>query len=720
MPPTITAIRVPGAARAVAKALLAAATAVALLLPETVLAAGCTLARIAEWTSKAGGNQFVIDGEINGRKIGILLDTGAHTTLINRAAADKLGLRDRVSSGYQFFGIGGESTAEIVAIDEFRIGGAARRDFRMLVAGERGFGPGIAVILGDDFLQQVDLEIDLSQGVVRLFSARDCDGAWLAYWAKAGAGVVPLESGQGITFQVRVNDRPVLAMLDTGAMASMLTWPMAERAGVARDDPRVAAAGCAVGFGRRLVEVSVAPFETFAIGDELVRNPLLRVAALWKHATYEETGSRLPRAAANLPEMLLGADFLRAHRVLVSRSQSKMYFTHTGGLVFPAVPSIACGEEPRAKDLDGLIAEYDAAVARDPGDARSRMSRAQALVRRKAFDRALADLDVAIGIDPRNAAALMLRASVHAERRDFERAIADLDEAVARGARTARVHVERGRAWDAKGDFARAVADFDRAMELDPRGFRAFAERGAVRLKQGQFDQAIADYDAAIERGAAGAWVYANRGWAWRGRGDDEKALADLGHAIAQDPREASSRLMRSSIWLDRGEFDKVLADCDAALATDPALKAALQRRARTLFYLGRFEEARRAFDAVMGVAPTAENAIWRYVAGARAGIDGSASLKAFEDGGSGAWPAPIVRFHLGRLDREQLLASARHADPKTGREQACEANFHVAQHRLIAGDRAGAVPYLKESERSCPKRFVERLGAIEELRRIP
>jgi hypothetical protein len=33
--------------------------------------------------------------------------------------------------------------------------------------------------------------------------------------------------------------------------------------------------------------------------------------------------------------MLLGADFLRSHRVLVARSQKKMYFTYEGGTVFP-------------------------------------------------------------------------------------------------------------------------------------------------------------------------------------------------------------------------------------------------------------------------------------------------------------------------------------------------------------------------------------------------
>ena len=46
--------------------------------------------------------------------------------------------------------------------------------------------------------------------------------------------------------------------------------------------------------------------------------------------------------------MLIGADFLRAHRVLVSHSQRKMYFTYVGGPVFATPPRPPqSGSEPR-------------------------------------------------------------------------------------------------------------------------------------------------------------------------------------------------------------------------------------------------------------------------------------------------------------------------------------------------------------------------------------
>ena len=49
--------------------------------------------------------------------------------------------------------------------------------------------------------------------------------------------------------------------------------------------------------------------------------------------------------STGLPHMLLGADFLRAHRVLVARSQGRLYFTYSGGTVFPV------GEEKTCQDL---------------------------------------------------------------------------------------------------------------------------------------------------------------------------------------------------------------------------------------------------------------------------------------------------------------------------------------------------------------------------------
>jgi hypothetical protein len=53
----------------------------------------------------------------------------------------------------------------------------------------------------------------------------------------------------------------------------------------------------------------------------------------------------LPTTLVGLPAMLLGADFLRSHRVLVAQSQQKIYLSYVGGTVFPSTPTKGCDEK---------------------------------------------------------------------------------------------------------------------------------------------------------------------------------------------------------------------------------------------------------------------------------------------------------------------------------------------------------------------------------------
>ena len=68
----------------------------------------CKLVRIAEWPVRVDHYRPVVDGAINGQKIGILIDTGAAMSLVGRSAATRLGLT-RYETGDRVFGVGGET-----------------------------------------------------------------------------------------------------------------------------------------------------------------------------------------------------------------------------------------------------------------------------------------------------------------------------------------------------------------------------------------------------------------------------------------------------------------------------------------------------------------------------------------------------------------------------------------------------------------------------------
>lgn len=303
---------------------------------------GCKLVMHATWPVRPRSYHAVVEGEVNGQKVGILLDTGSSASLVARSTVERLNLTRWPSGGHRLLGIASEAYAESVVIDELRIARSTRRSWRALVADERDFNDDVAVLIGQDFLQNFDVEFDLTLNVVRLFEPKGrCDGVALAYWSTDTAIDVPIDVSRAVTLDVEVNGQRLRAMLDSGA-ASTLTTAAAAKLGIAPGTSGVVAAGCSLGLGRKEVERWIAPIDKVSIGSETIEKPKLYVADLWKHTTHAEAGSSLPQQPAGLPDMLLGIDFLRSHRVLISHSQRRMYFSYIGGTVFPSRPERGC------------------------------------------------------------------------------------------------------------------------------------------------------------------------------------------------------------------------------------------------------------------------------------------------------------------------------------------------------------------------------------------
>jgi hypothetical protein len=216
----------------------------------------------------------------------------------------------------------------------------------------------------------------------------------------------------------------------------------------------------------------VARFDTVAIGNELIRDPKLRM---------QDYVADMARSRQEPPDLILGADFLKTHRVFVSRSQDKVYFSYTGGQVFSGAPALDCDTRQAGKSPQEALAAYDAAIAANPGDTKALVQRASLRRREGDLPGALADLDAVIKAEANNAVALAMRSSVRAQRKDFDGAMADSDAAIANGMRTAALYVSRGRIRRAQGDCVRAIVEYDEALKIDPMHQGAAREREACR-----------------------------------------------------------------------------------------------------------------------------------------------------------------------------------------------------------------------------------------------
>ena len=489
----------------------------------------CKLVRIAEWEVKLRNGLPIIEGAINGKPIGVLLDTGAYASLITKDAASRLGLAYRGMRAESIIGVGGESDVHVAFIEELYLGGASRKNIRVRVGGERPIR-GVDFILGDDFFRKVDLEFDYAKGVVRLFEPHDCKGSPLAYWDR-NAPSVPMEDEGNIVLAIVVNGRPARAMLDSGASSSVISTPFAAKLGITPDSPGVAASSCSGGLGAGVMHTWVAPFESVAVGDEVIRNAKLRM------------GNLLPELVNTSPEMLLGTDFLRAHRVLVSRSQRKVYFSYVGGQVFPATPMQECDDRVMGKSAKEATALYDEAIAANPEDTKALLGRGALRLAANDADGALEDLNTVLRLQPGNAVALRLRMQVRARQKDFAGALADADAAMANGMQTSGFHVDRAYLWLAQGDEARALRELEESLRLDPRNATALRSRAWLHFRAARFEDSERDFSAASSfnpRPLDATWIAISR----MRRGADEREPLEQGIARTK-PDQWPAPIMR-------------------------------------------------------------------------------------------------------------------------------------------------------------------------------
>ena len=76
-------------------------------------------------------------------------------------------------------------------------------------------------------------------------------------------------------------------------------------------------------------------------------------------------------------------------------------------------------------------------------------------------------------------------------------------------------------------------------------------------------------------------------------------------------------------------------------------------------------------------------------------------------------WPLPIIEVFLGSRSDNDVLGNAKDADER------CEAYFYIGEWLLLRGKREDAIKSLQEAVQSCRFDFVERAGAMAELRRL-
>jgi hypothetical protein len=229
-------------------------------------------------------------------------------------------------------------------VEELRIDGLALKDYTVNVAGkEIRDANGVAVFqLGADILAHFTVEFDLAHGVVRLLRPQDCKPEQLAYWSASyfQANLKPVYDRNAMfIFEAKVNGKAMLARLVSGSAVSSIRPQTARDLGVAPGGPNAAPAGDITGLAAKSIPTWVGRFDTVEVGGESIRNAHLQIGEVFPGGRTEITGSVIGFQYSGSEDLKLGADFLRAHRLIIVPEKHLALFTYNGGDVHqPQVP----------------------------------------------------------------------------------------------------------------------------------------------------------------------------------------------------------------------------------------------------------------------------------------------------------------------------------------------------------------------------------------------
>lgn len=192
----------------------------------------------------------------------------------------------------------------------------------------------LAGFVGQDLLVGPDIEFDFANNRISIFTETNCANDSLAYWDGA-ISETELAPARGTVFghvirpMVTLNDHLIVAELSTTLSASVVNTPFGRRVGLKAGGPGVETLA---GFSKPTLS---AKFDTFVIGGEKIGHPTLSMQEMFPDDTLQTfSGYGGSQKGAFYPSMVLGQDFLKAHRVLIANGQHKMYFSYNGGPVF--------------------------------------------------------------------------------------------------------------------------------------------------------------------------------------------------------------------------------------------------------------------------------------------------------------------------------------------------------------------------------------------------
>jgi predicted aspartyl protease len=293
----------------------------------------CRLVKIADLAvTVTPRNAILVDGSIKGEGAKFMIDTGASLTMFDSSVFSRFGV---LNGGEQLrmIGVGGESTSVRTRIPDLKIGDFNGGNLTLTVSQTHFLSDDVYGLLGEDFFDSFDLDIDLAKNTFGLFEHNSCSAEpiyWTTQFSEADISV----RQNRILVSIAINGMPIQARLDTGSSRSYISTALIRRMGLDQNSPGMEKAGFSRGIDLHRVDVYRYRFSEIRIGDEVVKNPVLHVANLAPIKYDSASANRIQDDNADDLQAIIGVDFIKSHHVYVATRDRKMYFTYNGGGIF--------------------------------------------------------------------------------------------------------------------------------------------------------------------------------------------------------------------------------------------------------------------------------------------------------------------------------------------------------------------------------------------------
>ncbi len=268
------------------------------------------------------GKYVLVPVSVGNQSLIFILDTAAGGSVVSPATRDAVGFSDKDGEISEVVGAGGTVNYQSLRVPSIVVGGHVQKNFNVTVIDLKKFqkkdSQPYAGLLGNDFLRRFDVEINLPAARMRLYP-HGADGLITISRLSKRRSVPNLAASEGfIVFNVLVEGKPVEAILDSAAPASVLNWQAAKQVGVTPETKGVKRREQGIGgLGTQVADTYLYRFKKIKVGKMQFKPDETRIADL---SIFRALGLN------KKPAMLFGLDMLKNRVLFISYSTKKLYF----------------------------------------------------------------------------------------------------------------------------------------------------------------------------------------------------------------------------------------------------------------------------------------------------------------------------------------------------------------------------------------------------------